>query len=81
MSANLTMCPICGGELRLKEVEKVLRGGNHTAIMRVQAEVCLRCGERLYDPDAIRRFESIRDRLERQDVGDFHLIGQTFEVV
>jgi len=31
-----------------KEVEKILRGGAHTALLKVRAEVCLRCGERLY---------------------------------
>ena len=41
-------CPVCGGEVVAKEVEKLLRGGNHTAVVTVQAEVCLHCGERLY---------------------------------
>ena len=40
----LARCPVCGGELLEKEVEKLLRGGNHTAIVRVRAEVCLRAG-------------------------------------
>jgi YgiT-type zinc finger domain-containing protein len=39
-------CPICGGELIEKEVEKVLKGGANTAILKVKAEVCLHCGER-----------------------------------
>jgi YgiT-type zinc finger domain-containing protein len=33
-------CPVCGGEMVEKEVKKLLRGGRHTAIMRVHAEVC-----------------------------------------
>jgi YgiT-type zinc finger domain-containing protein len=41
-------CPVCGGELVEKKVEKLLRGGKNTAILEVDAEVCLRCGERLY---------------------------------
>ncbi|GJQ57929.1 MAG: YgiT-type zinc finger protein [Candidatus Scalindua sp. AMX11] len=41
-------CPICGGELEEKIVEKLLRGGDNTAGLKVQAEVCLHCGERLY---------------------------------
>jgi YgiT-type zinc finger domain-containing protein len=36
-------CPICGGDLIEKEVEKLLRGGIHTAILKVRAEVCLLC--------------------------------------
>jgi hypothetical protein len=34
-------CAVCGGELVEKEVEKLLRGGMHTAILPVWAEVCL----------------------------------------
>ena len=41
-------CPVCGGELIEKNVEKLLRGGIHTAALTVRAEVCLNCGERLY---------------------------------
>ena len=66
-------CPICGGKLVEKEVEKLLQGGKHTAIVKVSAEVCLHCGERLYTQDTVRYFEQIRDKLKRQDVLEFHL--------
>jgi len=39
---------------------KLLRGGAHTAILKVRAEVRLRCGGRLYSWETIRRFEEIR---------------------
>ncbi len=39
-------CPVCGGEMVAKKVEKLLRGGLNTATVTVSAEVCLRCGER-----------------------------------
>ncbi len=42
--------PVCGGELVEKEVEKLLRGGVNTAVVKVGAEVCLHCGERFYSP-------------------------------
>lgn len=73
-------CPVCGGELVEKEVEKLLRGGKHTAMLKVQADVCLRCGERFYAPDVVRRFEQIRAKLERQEVGGFEPMGQSFHV-
>ncbi len=73
-------CPICGGELVEKEVEKLLKGGVHTAVVRVRAEVCLRCGERLYDAETVQRFEQIREKLARQDVAEFLPIGQAFQV-
>jgi YgiT-type zinc finger domain-containing protein len=74
-------CPVCGGELMQKEVEKVVRGGNHTAILRVMAEVCLHCGERLYSRDDVTRFEEIRRKLERQETAEFLPVGQFFQVV
>jgi len=74
-------CPVCGGEIIEKEVEKLLRGGIHTALVKVTAEVCSHCGERLYSQETIRRFEQIRAKLERQDVGEFQAVGQSFQVV
>lgn len=73
-------CPVCGGELVEKEVEKLLKGGVHTAVLKVRAEVCLRCGERLYPTETVKRFEQIRQKLERQEVADFQPLGQTFQV-
>jgi len=74
-------CPVCGGEIVEKEVEKLLRGGVHTAVVKVKAEVCLRCGERLYSQETVRWFEQIRAKLERQEVAGFQPMGQSFQVV
>ncbi len=73
-------CPVCGGELIEKDVEKLLRGGMHTAVLNVRAEVCLRCGERLYAADTVQHFEQIRQKLERQEVAEFQPLGRTFQV-
>jgi YgiT-type zinc finger domain-containing protein len=74
-------CPVCGGELVEKNVEKLLRGGIHTAAVTVRAEVCLSCGERLYSQETVRRFEQIRAKLERQEVAEFQPLGRSFQVV
>ena len=74
-------CPVCGGELEEKEVEKLLRGGVHTATIKVLAEVCLRCGERLYSQETVKRFEEIRRKLERGEVSAFKPMGKSFQVV
>ncbi len=71
-------CPVCGGELVEKEVEKLLKGGVHTAVLRVRAEVYLRCGERLYDTETVRRFERIRQKLEKGKVAEFQPLSQAF---
>ena len=61
-------CPVCSGEIIEKEVEKVLRVGNHTEIVKVQAAVCFRCGERLYTPEVVKLFEEIRSKLEDKEL-------------
>jgi YgiT-type zinc finger domain-containing protein len=73
-------CPVCGGELIEREVEKLLRGGAHTAVLKVMAEVCLHCGERLYSEETVKKFKEIRAKLERQETGEFQLLGQSFKV-
>jgi YgiT-type zinc finger domain-containing protein len=74
-------CPVCGGELVEKEVEKLLRGGAHVAVLKVHAEVCLHCGERLYSQETVKQFEEIRAKLNCQEVGSFQPLGQSFQVV
>ena len=73
-------CPVCGGELVEKEVEKLLQGGVDTATVKVHADVCLHCGERLYSQETVRRFEEIRGKLEQKEVAKFQLVGQSFRV-
>lgn len=76
-----SQCPVCGGEMIEKDVEKLLRGGKHTAVVRVRAEVCLHCGERLYSKETISRFEQIRAKLARQEVAEFQPLGQSYQVI
>jgi YgiT-type zinc finger domain-containing protein len=73
-------CPVCGGELERKQVEKLLRGGGHTVTMKVVAEVCQHCGERLYAEDVVRSFEEIRGKLRKQEFTHLKALGQSFTV-
>ncbi len=73
-------CPVCGGELVTKQVEKLLRGGNHTAVVKVKAEVCLKCGERLYTPQVVRKFEQIREKLLHNNLSSYKVTGKTVRV-
>ena len=61
---SFSRCPVCGGELIGKEVDKLLRGQDKLAVVTVEAEVCLRCGERLYSQETVGRFQQIRNKLE-----------------
>ena len=75
----LDKCPRCGSELVEKEVEKLLRGGVNVAAVTVDAEVCLRCGERLYTIETVKLFEKIRHKLAIEDVKEFEPLGQSFK--
>lgn len=79
LTSPLDMCPLCGGELIEKEVEKLLKGGVNTAVVKVKAEICLQCGGRLYPEASVRRFEWIRQKLAAEDVAEFRLLGQTYQ--
>jgi YgiT-type zinc finger domain-containing protein len=80
MTIPFERCPVCGGEMVQKTVEKLLRGGNHTAVLQVRAEVCQRCGERLYSTATVRHFEAVRAKLERQELDEFQPLGRSFKV-
>lgn len=73
-------CPVCGGELSSKKVEKLLRGGGNTVSLKVDAEVCQHCGERLYSEDVVKSFEEIRSKLQRKEFTHFRPLGQSFTV-
>jgi len=77
---SLGACPLCGGDLVEKYVEKVFRGGDHTAVVKVRAEVCQRCGERLYSEETVRRFEDVRGKLRRGEAADFQPMGTSLQV-
>jgi len=49
-------------------------------VVQVCAEVCPRCGERLYTPETVRWFERIRARLEREETEGFERLIQSFLV-
>ena len=73
-------CPVCGGELENKQVEKLLRVEGNTVSMKVNTEVCLHCGERLFAEDVVKSFEEIRGKLRKQEFGHFKTLGQSFTV-
>lgn len=73
-------CPVCGGELETKQVEKLLRGGDNTVTLKVVAEVCQHCGEKLFAEDVVRSFEEIRTNLKRQEFAYLEPIGRSFTV-
>lgn len=79
MKMLFTKCPVCGGELIEKSVEKLLRGGRNIATLKVKAEVCSHCGERLYSTDTVKYFEEIRKKLLNEKMKGLKAIGKSFK--
>ncbi len=73
-------CPVCGSELESKQVEKLLSGCGNTVSVKVSAEVCLHCGERLFTEEVVRTFEEIRGKLQKRDFSHLKKLGQSFTV-
>ena len=64
--ASFDKCPVCGGGIENKKVEKIVRVGDLSEIVKIQAEVCLRCGEWLYAPPVVKRISQSRSKLQRE---------------
>ena len=64
MMASLEKCPVCGGPIVERELEKTSRGDVVRETARIQTDVCLKCGERLYTPEAARRLENSISKYE-----------------
>jgi YgiT-type zinc finger domain-containing protein len=74
-----TKCPVCSGDIMEKQVEEIIYSGNNALIINVPAEVCLKCGERLYSPEVIQKMESIKAKLEKNEIEGFKKIGQFYK--
>ncbi len=79
MSQFTNCCVLCCGEVAVKEVTELLHGGGNTAQLHVQAGVCLKCGERFFTPEIVRRFEEVKSKLEKEDTEEFELIGKSYQ--
>lgn len=67
----------CGSvDLEDREVEKLVRGGDDVAVLRVQATVCHHCGERYLPSAAIRLLEEARHDLVDGKVSRFRPLGR-----
>lgn len=80
MPTPLTRCFNCGGtDLEPREVEELLSAGDYVVRLRVPATVCLRCGERYFDADTVRRFEEIRAHVRTGDLSGLRTAGALLE--
>lgn len=77
MNASLSKCVRCGSnDLEDRDVEKLVRGGDDVATLRVRATVCRHCGERYLPGEAIQTLENVRRDLEQGKVDRFRALGR-----
>jgi len=76
VKASLSRCVRCGSnDLEDRDVEKLVRGGDNVAALRVRATVCRHCGERYLPDGAIRTLEQARRDLAEDKLTRFRTVG------
>ncbi len=78
MEEIVPVCPICGGKVTVKEVEKIVKGGSNVAILKVKAGVCSKCGERIYSKGTHEKIQKVRKELELGITKDLEVVGRTY---
>ena len=78
MMSLVSKCPLCGAELTIEIVEKLLRGGLNMASVKASAGVCHKCGEMIFDADTVEHFEHLRSKLQNDDVTDLTPMGTAY---
>ncbi len=76
----INKCVFCQGNVLEQKVTEIIRGCSNTASLTINTLVCKNCGERYYNTETIRKFESIKTQLETEKTEDLICIGKSFEV-
>lgn len=70
--ASIDRCPVCGGTIAEREAQNDVQTGVVRETARINAEVCVNCGERFYEPEAARRLDNTRSTREASEKVDLH---------
>ena len=72
-------CPSCGHKmLEKKKITHTVTGGNNTALVDIEVDVCEKCGEILFTSRQVQMFEDIKNKLANEDVKGFIPVGKNF---
>jgi YgiT-type zinc finger domain-containing protein len=74
------ICPLCRGDVKKMDVDVLVREGTNVVLVKVKAEVCLQCGEKLYGPEEVMLFDDIRKKLRKGMTGEFREVGRFYEL-
>ena len=72
------VCPVCGGEVIVKDITRMVKGGDNALVMKVEAGVCHKCGEEIFDYDTLQRIEKARKDLMENKTEQFKKIGNLY---
>jgi YgiT-type zinc finger domain-containing protein len=61
----------------MKTVEEEIRWGNNILLVQMEVLICLNCGERYYDKEAMKKIEETRSRLQKRDL-EMEEVGKVF---
>ena len=82
MKNLIEKCPLCGHDnIEVKTVETEVRGGNDTVLLKIEAEVCLHCGERFYSQESMELFDTTRKKLKEGEHDGLKQVGRVFQPV
>jgi len=73
-------CVLCGGKLEKKCVEEEVRVHYDHVMVKVEAEVCVNCGERYFGEGVIDHLRSVKHDLEKKRLKT-RKIGTVYEIV
>jgi hypothetical protein len=78
MKLRAERCTSCGAPTVYRRVEHVVPGPVDVVRVEVDAEVCTKCGLKIFDRASILRFEEIRAKLANGDVSQFTPVGHAY---
>lgn len=71
-------CLFCEGKLNKKQVTEIIKNNGDTVSLEVSALVCHNCGERYYDLETMKKFESIKQKLHLKQTNDLIITGKSY---
>jgi YgiT-type zinc finger domain-containing protein len=72
-------CALCGGKLRLQQVQEEIVIGTDRYLVMVRAEVCQSCSERYYSERTLERLIQLQEAI-RQGRLKGQAIGRVYEL-
>ncbi|MBI1744305.1 YgiT-type zinc finger protein [Candidatus Acetothermia bacterium] len=73
-------CALCGGSVRLQQVQEEIVVGTDHYLITVRAEVCQHCSERYYSERTVERLIQLREAIKQGRLRG-QAVGQVYELV